>query len=125
MERMRGRQEEAGNEEEEEEEERVLRNRRLWSFKMAGPEERRGAGLHEVQYTLTVYLEIGDATNRPTDRPNERRKRQAGWMDLPTSCQIFVSLGCRLSAAATAAPLWPSRPSVPQTFRFTKHLCRK
>ena len=33
------RQEEAGNEEEEEEEERVLRNRRLWSFKMAGPEE--------------------------------------------------------------------------------------
>ena len=97
MERMRERQEEAGNEEEEE---RVLRNRRLWSFKMAGPEERSRTP------RSTVYFDCLPGNRRrdePTDRTTERTKRQAGWMDLPTSCQSFVSLGCSLSAAAATA----------------------
>ena len=40
--------------------------------------------------------------DEPTGRPNERTKRQAGWVDLPTSCQSFVSLGCRLSSSSAA-----------------------
>ena len=63
---------------EEEEEERVLRNRRLWSFKMAGPEERSRTP------RSTVYFDCLPGNRRrhePTDRPTERTNEETGWMD--------------------------------------------
>ena len=100
------RKEEADNEEE------VLRNRRLWRFfKMA----------RQSTFTLTVYLEITDATDRPTDRSTDRaiaapqESRGGGRLDVFADFEQDRA-PFRLATAAAAADA---------SLRFTKHLCRK